>query len=680
MDFGTPSHITWYRNGSVIATTGQGGTTLNADGGLFLNVSAARGTGIYKATVVANGKTYETNEIEISSNEDQAVIESFTIEDDYTDGTDVVYEKNDTRAVATVTLNKNYQGTFSLYKKTNTKFAGAAIDTMETAANTPALSASDYAGMQFLGLGDGASVLTADAGTNYNALNMQRTAANPLNAPAGEGIGYIARDGKVTYKWVVTNAANTTGLTRGEEYVLVFDQDSIATDNIGSGNENKFKTAISAPYVTTPAKAEITKAAKNAAVEITFKDANDKVMTFMGMQNPIVGADTVGMATGSDIYSATKLAASTSDASKKKTNIAAGTIRQGVWTTATEVSGSDAFWFAELKFEKGIYGKDEVKVRTNDVQVAYDAASGMKISYATSAPKDVKVSFTNLRTDSTVYLVALQDADGARAAVTAATVSNETAEAAFKRVYNDPTQAIASKSVSKGEASMTFEGAIEGVVTGDANGATGTLTEADIKNGNSYIAIIVPDDDVNYSPTYTAAANGAATAGGFADGEGIDIAAKKTSYKLVGKKEFKTGASYADATVATPAAFDAKADTAIVAVDQFGNEMTSNNVEATTAVDMTLDNPTVAVAQTNVMTLQTTPSTYNDPATTANPDYPNYSVITLAAKAGTTSVNTGETFTLKLSTGQIITIKSKNGANSTTPVALADVVWSISIS
>ena len=660
---------------------GQGGTSLNDDGGLFLNVSAARGTGIYKATVVANGKTYETNEIEISSNEDQAVIESFTIEDDYTDGTDVVYAKNDTKAVATVTLNKNYQGTFSLYKKTNTKFTGAAIDTMETAANTPALSASNYAGMQNLNLGDGTSVLTADAGTNYNALNMRRTANDPLAVPIGEGIGYIARDGKVTYKWVVTNAipANKTGLTRGEEYVLVFDQDSIATDNIGSGNENKFKTAIAAPYVTTPAKAEITKAAKNAAVEITFKDANDKVMTFMGMQNPIVGAAAVGMATGSDIYSATKLAASTSDASKKKTNIAAGTIRQGVWTTATEVNGEDAFWFAELKFEKGIYGKDEVKVRTNDVQVAYDAASGMKISYATSAPKDVKVSFTNLRTDSTVYLVALQDNNGANKAVTAATASNETAETAFKRVYNDPTQAIASKSVSKGEASMTFEGVIEGVVTGDdARVTAGTL--AAIKNGNSYIAIIVPDDDVNYSPTYTAAANGTATAGGFADGEGIDIAAKKTSYKLVGKKEFKTGASYADATVATPAAFDAKADTAIVAVDQFGNEMTSNNVEATTAVDMTLDNPTVAVAQTNVMTLQTTPSTYDDPATTATPDYPNYSVITLAAGTGTTAVNTGETFTLKLSTGQIITIKSKNGADSTTPVALADVVWSISIS
>ena len=674
--FGTPTAVTWYRDGAVVATAG-GNTyqNMNLDGGLFLNVSAARGTGNYKAVVVANNQTYETNEIVISSKEDQAVIESFTVEDDYTDGTDVVYNTTDTRAVATVTLSKNFQGKFSIYKKTNTKFTGLAVDTMVTAANVPALSASDSVGLTTANAGDGASILTANAGSNYDVLNMRNPAGGAAN-PRGEGLGYIARDGKVTYKWVISNAGNTTGLTRGEEYVLVFDQKSKADDNIGSGNENKFETAVTAPYVKAPAKAELSKAAKNAAVEITFKDADDNVMTFMGMQTPIVGLTNIAGKTSSDIYSATKTGVELKDATKKSNNNALGQIKAGVWTTSTEVSGTDAFWFANLVFNKGVYGKDEITVRTADKQVAYDAATGVSVSYSTSAPKDIKVSFGNLRADSTVYLVALLDDDGAVGAKTTPTVSDEAAEAAFKRIYEDKTQAIASADVTAGAGDYTFTGAIQGITMGDDNGsghstANNNTDINDHKNGNSYIAVVVPKDETNYSPTYSAAAAPTATRGGWAAGQGVDISAVRTSYKLVGKCEFATGKSYADT-----AAFANATDTAIVAVDQFGGEMTSNNVEARTAVNMTLDNPTVAAAQTNVMTLETTPSGYDSGATGA--DYPNYSVITLAA--GTTTpttanVNKDETYTLKLSTGQTIKIvaTSNNGA-------VVSATWKISIS
>ena len=680
--FGTPTAVTWYRDGAVVATAG-GNTyqNMNLDGGLFLNVSAARGTGNYKAVVVANNQTYETNEIVISSKEDQAVIESFTVEDDYTDGTDVVYNTTDTRAVATVTLSKNFQGKFSIYKKTNTKFTGLAVDTMVTAANDPALSASDSVALTAAGAGDGASILTANAGSNYDVLNM-RNPAGGAAAPQGEGLGYIARDGKVTYKWVISNTGNTTGLTRGEEYVLVFDQKSKADDNIGSGNENKFETAVTAPYVKAPAKAELSKAAKNAAVEITFKDADDNVMTFMGMQTPIVGLTNIAGKTSSDIYSATKTGVELKDATKKSNNNALGQIKAGVWTTSTEVSGTDAFWFANLVFNKGVYGKDEITVRTADKQVAYDAATGVSVSYSKTAPKDIKVSFGNLRADSTVYLVALLDDDGAVAAKTTATVSDETAEAAFKRIYEDKTQAIASADVTAGTGDYTFTGAIQGVTMGDDNGsghstAAGTTDINDHKNGNSYIAVVVPEDATNYSPTYSSSANPGDTAGSWtAAGNGVDISPVLTSYKLVGKCEFTTGKSYVAETSSPAAAFANATDTAIVAVDQFGGEMTSNNVEATTAVNMTLDNPTVAYAQTNVMTLQTARSVYDGTDADSAPDYPTYSVITLAKGGATATINKGEAYTLKLSTGQTIKIVATSADG--TPVATA--TWKISIS
>ena len=46
-DFGTVTTVSWYRNGSVLVTTGSGNAGIpERDGGLTLIADAARGTGI----------------------------------------------------------------------------------------------------------------------------------------------------------------------------------------------------------------------------------------------------------------------------------------------------------------------------------------------------------------------------------------------------------------------------------------------------------------------------------------------------------------------------------------------------------------------------------------------------------------------------------------------------------
>ncbi len=84
--FGTPTAVSWYRNGSVVDTASVGDGVANM---INFDITPALGAGTYKATVVADGKTYETNEIIVTTKESQAKITAFSIEDDYTDGCDI---------------------------------------------------------------------------------------------------------------------------------------------------------------------------------------------------------------------------------------------------------------------------------------------------------------------------------------------------------------------------------------------------------------------------------------------------------------------------------------------------------------------------------------------------------------------------------------------------------------
>ena len=594
VDFGTPTYITWYRDGSVVATMGQGGTNLNADGGLYLDVTAARGTGVYKAVVVADGIPYTTNEFTISSAEDQAEIQSFGIADDYTVDGGVVFAAKDTQSIVTIKMNKNYQGQFGIYKATDKKYS-TPIDTLTTAPYNAAPTQSADA------------VTSAAAGASVAATTLA-TGKDILSKTPGSGLAYIANNGEVTYKWY------SDQLVRGTEYVLVFDQGYLTSDNVGRGSENVYADSAIAPYVTKPTKAEITKLVANAPIEITFYTSDTEVMTFAGVQTAIAGPDAIGAKTGSAIYSGTKTGLATGDATKHAATLTTGgSLKAGVWTSDVSVTGTNAFWFANIVFNKGIYGKDEFTLRTADAQVAQDAAGAITVEYSASSPNDLTVKFTNLRTAGTVYIANLGDSDGGTAGDAA--VSDETAADGYARVYADTTLAITSQDVAVGADKVV----IKDVVAGINNCAGATACD-----GNSYIAFFVPDDEENYSPVYTTTK--------------ADVTAKLVSYTLGGTKE---------GNVAT---LNGASGANLRGKDQFGNGINSGAITAFN-LSADIDSNTDVV---NVPTIAVAAGTANGTAGGA--------ITVDDATTATVNYVTGSTFSATLATGQTIKLSVKTGA------------------
>ena len=602
VDFGTPTFITWYKDGSVVATMGQGGTNLNGDGGLFLDVTAARGTGIYKAVVVANGENYTTNEFEISSAEDAAVMTAFNITNDYTVDGGVVFKANDTKAIVTIKMDKNFQGIFKIYKATDTKFANA-IDTLETAPYNAAPTAS------------AAAVTSANAGFSV-AATTEATGKDILSKTPGSGLAFISSTGDVTYKWY------SDQLRRGTDYVLVFDQASLTSDNIGRGNENVYEDAETAPYVMAPTKVAITKLVKNAPIEVTFYTSDDEAMTFAGIQTAIAGPDAIGVKTGSALYSGTKTGLATGDATKHVPTLTTGSsLKAGVWTTDVAVAGTDAFWFANITFNKGIYGQDEFTLRSEDVQVAQDVATGLAISYDQSSPKDLTVKFTNLRGAGTLYVAALTDSTAR--AQNAATVADETPSAGYARVYADPTLALTSVSVSAGADKVTIEDIVQGITVGD-----GTTTGLP---GNSYFAFVVPDDENSYSPAYTATA--------------AAITAKLDKYALGGTKEGLENKSAQSTGHIAPT---------LLGKDQFGNGIDTDAITAFATTATVTANPDAANGPKVNVTAGTTNGTAGgvvtvDDSKTADGSGPAVTYVE------------GSTFEATLSTGQVFKLTVKTG-------------------
>ena len=177
--FGTPSAVSWYKNGSVVHTASIGD---GVDNMLNFEITAAEGAGTYTATVVAGGITYQTNEIVVTTAEEAAEIIDFYIEDDYTDGTDIDYDTKDTKAIATVVLKKNYDGKILIYKENDNKFKGA-IDKIATSTDVAEEATKYYVDADENG-GDhaigGGSVLTTDQATNFQVSNLATYGAGCL--------------------------------------------------------------------------------------------------------------------------------------------------------------------------------------------------------------------------------------------------------------------------------------------------------------------------------------------------------------------------------------------------------------------------------------------------------------------------------------------------------------------
>lgn len=638
-DFGTVTTVSWYRNGSVLVTSGSGNDGIaEGDGGLTLRVNAGRGTGTYKATVVADGVRYETNEIEITDKEEAAEILEFTLENDYTDGLDIHYATTDKRAVATVTMNKNYDGKFSVYRATDTSFKSAlATDSLTTSTAVATQTAAD-AIKAAAAVADQSSVLTTNAATDYQVL----TAAN-----IGSGYGYINPDGTVTYKWVLNN----TGVTRGADYVVAFDQDSISSDKPGSGIANASDKAT-APYIVAPAAIEVTKVAAGVKPEITIEDENGEVLGWFGYEEGAVATrepNGIAVSTKTTLANVGAASAQIYAATNKTTDpngtgvsvIATGVtnrntdaVDKGVWAS-TVPAGDQAYFFATVKFNKGLFGADALELKSEAVATAQPAATDMSILEDKTTATSAVVSFANLRADGTVYVARGRFlGDGTNTAPAATTIETV---AKIVEAFNpdDTTTYVAKADVEAGAKSVTIDNAI-GSYTGASaaaiplatayvvdgavnteNGGITTYASGTTYGTDDYVAIFVPNDTENYGQISTSAQMSK---------DPYTLDSDTNTWNSLRVSAVPTSIAY-DKTVA--GSIDQAAlvytitGTKLLAKDQFGNTVRNaitdaQKVKSTTVTDGALTanrergEATYTVANTGVVTITLTTTTTTD--------------------------------------------------------------------
>ena len=622
-DFGTVTTVSWYRNGSVLVTTGSGNAGIpERDGGLTLIASAERGTGIYKATIVADGITYTTNEIEITDKESPAEILDFTLEDDYTDGLGIHYATTDKRAIATVTLNKNYDGKFTVYRATDTTFKSPlATDALTTSTAQATLTAAD-AIKATAAVGDQESVLTTNAATNYQVLT-----ANTI----GSGYGYINADGTVTYKWVLDD----TGVARGSDYVVAFDQASISSDKPGSGVANASEEAT-APYVVAPASIAVTKVAAGVKPEITFYDKDDDVLGWFGYQvtdAAEAAEEANGIGTGfkttlatvgassAKIYAATnKTTDPDGSGVSQLSSSTANPVEGGVWTSQI-AAGDEAYFFATVKFNKGIFDKDALELKSEAAATAQPAATDMSILEDKTTATSAVVSFANLRADGTVYV--------ARGRFTGSSsggsidVINTVHDIVEAFNPDDATTYVAKTDVSAGAKSVTIENAIGSYTSVNAStgilasnnyyedGAIVSTTAGNYVSGkvygtDDYVAIFVPNDTDNYGQISTSDTMSKDSYTLNEDDDAFNslrVVQKATSLSF--DKESTTGKIATDDASATLTIKDITPGTnstagKFYAKDQFGNRMrtakTNQSVTSVEVVDKDITSDEKAVA------------------------------------------------------------------------------------
>ena len=706
--FGTPSAVTWYRNGSAVSAADVAG------GAIGFQTLPLTQTGSYMAIVTnKKGETYQTNTIEITSREEAAEILSFEIEDDYTDGTDITYNAQDRTAVATVTLAKNYSGTIGIYKKSDTKYT-ARVDSLVTSIDEADRTAAAATQDATTPVADEASELCSTPATNYQVLNAVRP---------GSGYGYIDNEGHVTYKFRVNDGA----LTRGTDYVVTFDQASIATDTPGTGKVNVFDAAVTVPYVQLPASIAVTKVSAGNAPEVTFYDENGNVLEWFATTIKDATHDTLaecGIASA-QVYSAT---IKTNDTSKGTTQ-GAGTgnsLAQGVWTSGQIAPNPiDAYWFAQVKTTAGVFSAAQTTLTSEATPAAADAASDMDLIEKKGEATTATVSFSNLRSDGTVYIVRgywdLATNGGTGAGENTGIVVENHATAVdnifsgFDR--DDSTTYVASAQVTAGTEKVDIENAIskyttnrivgaataagdviEGVTVVAAPGANTSAVASGKHFNNNYIAVFIPDDETNYGMIYTdGALNNAASSStnwtvGTVAGNKSSLQIRPTTWKyqlssFLGDHALTTitaggGNKIINDAFVTGAAAAYNAANAykdcIIMKDQFGETITHDSAFAATDKTWTFEKTSSEGAQDNTLVLA-----WDVNGATSDPGAgKTYDSLTLTSTIGATGGDyaVGETWTAKTSTDQTLTLTCKTNSGGAGAGAEIVSTWTLSIS
>ena len=457
-DLGNPTKVTWYRNGSAVATYDTGA--------MFEYKTGRNDAGTWFAVITnTKGETFKSNTLTVSVNPAKALVSDFTITEDYSKDVDtdkgttsVVYAKDTGKLVATFKVNKSeYTGAVGL------------VESEKVIAGTA--EASDVTRKAPVGTGYYKGITNKTDFTDKKALENSFT-ATALTANPTFGIYCENGDGSVTYKWVVETDVNIATqapsagktLERGENYLLGFyqtgvsDPDDLETYAIGG--------MFDAPYVVEPEEIEITQCALGQNIKVTIYDESGEALSWMGTNDDIGLESAYVYGNGSEgMTGAVKIASSPLKAKK------------GVYTSDGTATNTYSYYYAELTWKEGIFGEDKVTLTSDTQKIATKSADAMNLYEDLTSPATAVVKFTNLATDGNVFIVNADSLPNAQKALQ------------DKKTVGD-NKIVGTAPAKRGDGAVRVDNALK--------------SKVDTANKNAkYFAFFVPDDISGYSTVAT---------------------------------------------------------------------------------------------------------------------------------------------------------------------------------
>ena len=557
---GTPENIIWYKDGAAAkintARGGFAGAFQTVPRNVAGNATLAKGEW-YVIVQNTEGDNFVSNSI-IVTVDDQAVMTDVTITEDY-DTPNIEYTKTTSTAVITVTLNKDYAGTFYLAPDARTTFYNS-VDLVN-------------------------EITTAETvNTALKNMTDKNAIAELTDGDAIYGLKYLDEEtGEVTYKFAVKmDNANGQAVKRGSDYNLIFDQDDYDDDNLettsGKGSlddlDLNMTDALTIPYVETPDSAAVTLyAATNGAaatIKVGLYDEDGEVLSWYKDATAEAGVGVLPGFSSLKVYNVTEnKAADTDDPCPGPSNAVAD---KGV-ATLTYTGNASQFAYVKLETTAGVFAADSVTLQTEVVETIGPALDSLKVKQSSSEPKDAVIELKNLtkRGSGTVYLFQ----SGKQAGATVNDDGTENTAAVITAQNKDGAWMLGSATVEGGSSSVTIPNVFDKSVIG-ATAAAGAE-----KYNDYYAALFVPDDTEYYAELASAP---------------FLLKHELKSYKLDG--------TFAKQTQAVLTAGLAKA---IKGVDQFGDAF---ELDATTGA--TLANVTAADKKlSDTLTAEAGPGTFD---------------------------------------------------------------------
>ena len=521
-DLGTPSTVIWWCDGAAVGVyTTEGGKLTEAFTSDDLQTNVYLGelpAGDWWVTIEnTEGLTSVTNVITVADHS-RAIISDVSFEDDYETAAaaKVDLDEETTNIIVNATFNKDYAGKLYVVSAEETTFTTAKLTNTKNLTNG-----------------------ISGTGGWYNV----KKAVNLTNEEASTrgGIYYIDSEGAVHCKFPVALTGGKK-VTRGEDYMLIFDQKDIKGDEISTTAESSdiddlnISEAATVPYVEAPAEIAIT--AYNKAVpdeaQITFYNESGDVMAWWDDATDEVNA---GVLTGA-VY---EVDSNKIDSGDTPRTIQTLTFEDGKAAAVFVGVADKTYAYAKIKTTAGIFAKEATELTSEVVESAPEAASKVELKEASTAA-DATVNFTGLHkmADGTVYILQGDTGKDTEALILAQGID----------------KAIASAKVAGGSTSVSVTNVFKSKFIDYDNSMT--------NNNDKFVALFVPDDESIYS---------------------------RVSSEIFELKSVPTSLEFVSALVAGPADGDPddaddlitfnSASTQIAVKNQFGKTITANGKTVT---------------------------------------------------------------------------------------------------